>query len=191
MGSSASTSCSRRSAPACSQRAPASARASTLVSTAAAAQAATRGRARAAHHLEQPCSCHAVPASRQPAKEQSKSRSKFKRGLRFWKSWDTGLVKEGRRKKTTEQIMKMQARATRPLEGPSPTPLHVPLPEDCSHWGHQRAAHLPAHQRSRGMDGVPHDEGSDPARGRGTTVALMLRPHARVSWACGRHLRLA
>ena len=54
-------------------------------------------------------------------------RSKFKRGLRFWKSWDTGLVKEGRRKKTTEQIMKMQARATRPLEGRSPTPLHFPL----------------------------------------------------------------
>ena len=91
-----------------------SARASTLVSTAAAAQAVVRGRARLAHHLPQPCSCHAVPASRQPAREQIARRSKFKRGLRFWKSWVPGLVKEGRRKKTTEQIMKMQARATGP-----------------------------------------------------------------------------
>ena len=65
------------------------------------------------------------------------------------------------------------------------------VPKDCSRSGRRRAAHLPAHQRGRGMDGVPHDEGSDPARGRGHTVALMLRPHARVSWACGRHLRLA
>ena len=146
-----------------------SARASTLVSTAAAAQAATRGRARAAHHLEQPCSCHAVPASRHPAREQIARRSKFKRGLRFWKSWDTGLVKEGRRKKTTEQIMKMQARATRPLEGRSPTPLHFPL------RGFMRAVSVrPDPRQSRG--GVNTNERAAAAR-RGRSY-LRMRTHA-------------
>ena len=68
---------------------------------------------------------------------------------------------------------------------------YMMVPKDCSRSGRRRAAHLPAHQRARGMDGASHVWGTDPARGRGRTVALMLWPHARVSWACGRHLRLA
>ena len=49
-----------------------SARANTTVSTAAAAQAARRGRAGSAHHLLQPCSLHALPASRRAAIDAKK-----------------------------------------------------------------------------------------------------------------------
>ena len=46
------------------------------------------------------------------------------------------------------------------------------VPKDCSHWGRQWTAHLPAHQRGRGMDVALQVWGTDPARGRGRTVAL-------------------
>jgi hypothetical protein len=49
-----------------------SARANTTVSTAAAAQAVRRGRAGSAHHLLQPCSLHALPASRSAAIDAKK-----------------------------------------------------------------------------------------------------------------------
>ena len=65
------------------------------------------------------------------------------------------------------------------------------VPKDLSHCRLRRAPHLPAHQRCRRMDSTSHVWGTDPARGRGRSAALTLRPHARVSWACGRHLRLA
>ena len=49
-----------------------SARANTTVSTAPAAQAARRGRAGSAHHVLQPCSLHALPASRRAAIDAKK-----------------------------------------------------------------------------------------------------------------------
>ena len=44
------------------------------------------------------------------------------------------------------------------------------VPKDCNRSGRRRAAHLPAHQRARGMDGAAHVEG--PSHGRALPAHL-------------------
>ena len=47
----------------------------------------------------------------------------------------------------------------------------VMVPKDCNRSGRWRAAHLPAHQRGRWMDGALQVRGKPPARERGRSVA--------------------
>ena len=104
-----------------------SARANTTVSTAAAAQAARRGRAGSAHHLLQPCSLHALPASRRAAIDAKKPLNFPAVFACFGSGWAKVSSSSFFEAATPKQIMKMQACATAPLERLSPTPLHYPL----------------------------------------------------------------
>ena len=63
------------------------------------------------------------------------------------------------------------------------------VPKDCSHWSRPRAAHLPAHQRSRWMDGASHVWGKDPVRARGRSARARLQWQAQARWPCHSSLR--
>ena len=56
------------------------------------------------------------------------------------------------------------------------------VPKDCSLWSPPRAAHLPAHQRGRWMDGAAQVRGTDPARARGRRARARLQWHAQARW---------
>ena len=114
-----------------------SARASTAVSMAAAAQAARGDRACLSHHLLQLCWLHALPASRAA---QIATRSEFKgeaNGCFVWVSVGQmtffGLLRSSTPKHDNNDdgtVMRMKARATAPLESPRP-PLST-SPYSCS-----------------------------------------------------------
>ena len=54
------------------------------------------------------------------------------------------------------------------------------VPKDLSHWSRPRAAHLPAHQRSRWMDGAAHVCGGT---GRASTKSFYTHHVAAISSA--------
>ena len=66
----------------------------------------------------------------------------------------------------------------------------VMVPKDCNRSGRWRAAHLPAHQRGRWMDGALQVWGSDPGRGRGRSAAPSCRRHAPACRPCRRRKKV-
>ena len=58
---------------------------------------------------------------------------------------------------------------------------YMMVPKDCSRSGRRRAAHLPAYQRARGMDGAAHVEGPSHGRALRTCSAARCDSCERVS----------
>ena len=66
----------------------------------------------------------------------------------------------------------------------------VMVPKDCNRSGRWRAAHLPAHQRGRWMDGALQVRGKPPARERGRSAQARAVWHAQARWPCHSSLRV-